>query len=153
MNLLRRMDAPNGPWLDRLRRGHYVWLVKDQRFGRIEWAWVPPEPGCRTGRIGLSILGPGTPENIWTGPPLPQCPWFIGADGAGLDGRPLLEPVEGNLPDEAAPISEPVIRHLHRQLEKLLTRISEQESRIRKLEKQNDWLRRDFDLSTYREGL
>lgn len=116
------LDLPKEPWLDRLRKDHLVWLVKEQEYARVEFAWDPPEPGYRSGRIAIRQQ-----NNYQLGS------WFIDINGRGLDGSQLFLPTEGSLPESAEPISEPMVRHIHRQLDLLNRKVEAQSRTIRLL--------------------
>lgn len=119
------LAIPPGTWLDRLRRGHHVWLVKEGHPATIAWAWEPPEPGMRTGRIAIQPLIHNHVQPVQV--------WFADACGRGINRSQLFAPLEGNLPDEAAPISEPVVRELMRAQAHMLHRIEQLEAEIREL--------------------
>lgn len=112
LDSLQVINIPDGEWLTRLRRGHFVWLSKQEQFAKIEWAYEPPPPGMFAGEVGLEILW--RTEDAW-GRQGSQI-WFVKPDGTGFDGLPLLEPVKDNCPDEPLPISEPWQRQVERRL-------------------------------------
>lgn len=135
---LRVIEPPDTEWLTRLRRGHLAWAVKEHRFVHIEFAYEPPEPGYRAGRIGLRFCWEDSDK--WGIEP--ACfPWFIDTDGRGLDGKRLLLPVNGHCPDEAPPISEPWLRHVERTLGQLAHRIEQLETQLKR-ESTDPW--RDY---------
>lgn len=102
------LPVPPEPWLTWLRRNHRVWLVKENTPATVAWAWEPPEPGVVTGcgRIAIQPLVNNhvRPVQVWYADPL----------GRGIDRSQLFAPIEGQLPDEEAPIAEPVVRQLKR---------------------------------------
>jgi hypothetical protein len=102
---------PPANWVERLRRENRVWLVKEQKEAFVDYPYEPAEPGFRIGRIG--IRGSGA--------------WFVGLNGEGLNGDPLIQPIEGHLPDNPEPLPEPLIRQMQRSIEHL-------ENRVRNLE-------------------
>ena len=107
---------PNDTWLERLRRGHFVWMVKEQKFAMVEWAYEFPEPGHYMGRIGIQPCWMNEHEWGWE-----HCQtWFVKSDGTGFDGNPILRAVKNNCPDEVAPISEVWQRHVERTLAYLI---------------------------------
>jgi hypothetical protein len=116
--LPRPIDPPDEPWVDRLRRGHVVYLPKEGVHARIEFAYEPPEPGCRLGFIGVHRAGH----------PYCDLPWFISPEGCGLDGTQIMLPTEGNLPDEPAPISGVWTRHVETVLAGLMHRLEQMEA-------------------------
>lgn len=106
---------PTPNWLERLRKGNWVWLVKEQRLASVVYAYEPPEPGYGYGKIG--ILN-GHEQD-----------WFINTDGKGFDGLFLMLPIDGELSDNPAPLEEPAIVHLRRAIERLNKRVEKLESR------------------------
>ena len=125
LNELKVINPPDNEWLTRLRKGHFVWAVKEKRFAQIDWAWEPPNPGCVSGRIGIRLCWSDMDQ--W-GLDASYCPWFIKPDGTGFDGKVLLSPVAENCPDEAPTISEPWQRHIERTLGQILHRLEQMES-------------------------
>jgi hypothetical protein len=120
---LQIIEPPDNLWLTRLRCGHFVWAVKEQRFMKVEWAWEPPGPGCRGGRIGVCFCWIN--ENQWG---TENClSWFVFENGKGLDNSLILQPVLGNCPDEPLPISEPWQRQIERRMSQLISRIEQLE--------------------------
>ena len=114
---------PDELWVNRLRRGNYVWLAKESRFATIEWEFEPPEPGHIAGRIALRKVGAidnGVEIVGWSGN---IESWFIRANGQGMDHSQLFLPVEGHLSDNPPEIDEPVVRNLKRELAKLQSRV------------------------------
>ncbi len=126
INELEVIDIPDDQWLTRLRTGHFVWNPKEFQFAKIEWAWEPPDPGCRSGHLGLL---PVWRTNYEWG--TEHCErWFIFPDGSGFDGTQLLLPVRGNCPDDPTPISETWQRQTQRVLGQLLHRMESLETAI-----------------------
>ena len=41
-NLLVMLKNPDDTWLERLRRGHFVWMAKENKFAKVEWACQLP---------------------------------------------------------------------------------------------------------------
>jgi len=125
------MEKPRGSWIERLRKGHIVYLPKEKCYGQIEWAYEPPEPGTIAGRIALRKLSEyfdaWYQENRWTIKEVQS--WFIRPDGTGFDGSQLMLPTEGNLPEEALPIAEPWQRHIERSIGNILSRLEQLEAR------------------------
>ena len=123
INELEAIGVPDDQWVTRLRRGHFVWNPKEFQFAKIEWAWEPPDPGCRSGRLGLRLgLRPVWCTNYeWGAEPCES--WFIFSDGSGFDGTQLLLPVRDNCPDDPVPISETWQRRTERVLAQLLHRM------------------------------
>lgn len=121
IDTLRIMDAPDDSWLTRLRRGHFVWMDKEFRYAKIDWAFEPPNPGCVAGRIGLSPVIVNSAG--WSVGVIQS--WYIYPDGTGFDGDVLLLPVKENCPTEAVPISEPWQRHVERSLGQLTHKLDQ----------------------------
>jgi hypothetical protein len=119
------LPIPSEPWLHRLRKGHVIWLVKEQQIAQVNWEWEPPEPGHISGRLGIQRFdGTAFIGRRYRG----DQTWFIGSKGEGLDGKQLIAPVEGNLPYDPPPIPEPEIRQILRALESQARRIEKLES-------------------------
>ena len=121
------LAAPAEPWLDRLRRGHHVWCVKQNCKAAVVWAWEPPAPGIVTctGRIGIQPIVDNHVQSIQQ--------WYCTVHGQGIDKSQILLPIQDNLPDEPSPISEPVVRQLMRSIAMLTTRVELLETRLTKL--------------------
>ncbi|HVI39160.1 MAG TPA: hypothetical protein VM577_00740 [Anaerovoracaceae bacterium] len=106
---------PDQEWVNRLRKGNYVYLVKEKTFALVEWEFDPPEVGYLAGRLGIktnSIFG------VWN-----SHSWFVRPNGTGLDSKPLILPVENHLSDNPEPIDEPVIRQMKRTIANLEHRV------------------------------
>jgi hypothetical protein len=119
------IHSPPTNWVERLRRDNMVWLYKERRETFIDYPYEAAEPGFQVGRIG--IRGSGG--------------WYVGLNGEGLNGKPLIQPIEGNLPDNPEPLPEPLIRQMQRAIEKL-------NNRVRALEHSSfyDWQPGDAEL-------
>lgn len=113
-------DPGDITWLERLRQGNYVWLSKEQCYGEIEFPYLPPDPGCYSGSIGVRIIRPPHAGQIQR--------WYISPDGKGFDGKPLMQPVQGNLPDDPPPLDHPAVRQLSRQMGNLTHRVEQLET-------------------------
>jgi hypothetical protein len=109
-------------WMDRLRRGHRVWLVKEEETARVEFAYEAPEPGHRTGCMGICRRD-GQLQS-----------WFVGLNGEGIDGSQLILPLEGHLPEHPEPLPEPIVRQMLRTIHRL-------ETRVRRLENMGAFLK------------
>src|ERR1019366_2736784 len=118
------IGGPPVNWLERLRRGHKIWLCKERETAIVEFPYEPPEPGYKTGRIGISRYN--DIENRVLG----IQSWFIDSNGLGIDGSPLMQPMIGNLPENPGPIPEPIVRQIERTLERLDRRITSIEHQI-----------------------
>ena len=103
------IQNPGLNWLERLRKGNRVWLVKENKEAMVEWAYEPPDPGHSCGRIGI-----GRP---W------MDSWYIDSNGNGIDGHPLMRPIEGELPENPEPLPINEIRRLQMGIEHLQHRL------------------------------
>jgi hypothetical protein len=112
-------SAPDNYWMERLRKGHHVWLVKEEEFGVIEWEWDPPSPGSIAGRIGFRRFHDG--DSVYA---VTNETWYVTESGCGMDGKPLFLPIAGHLPEDPDPIQEPELRRLRRTLNSLNNRVS-----------------------------
>lgn len=135
-------NIPDQSWVERLRNGNVVWLIKEKLFAIIENEFDPPEPGSIAGRLEVRKFyrydpsGLGTELGTRAGVFIGEVPldgrikfpnserWFIRANGTGLDYKPLILPVEGHLADDPPPIDEPVIRQLKRTIANLEHRLT-----------------------------
>jgi len=109
---LKVLDAPAEDWVDRLQKGHWVYLPKEKEFARVAWPWMPPEPGHCAGEIVLHRLMARQTQT-----------WYVRSNGTGLDFYPLILPVEDNLPDEVVEVDKRVAIQMQRALHKLEKRI------------------------------
>lgn len=118
--MFKVIENPPPSWITRLRRGHWIWLVKEQEFAQVEFAHEV-EPGFRTGRMGIRrfSLSENRYHEIQS--------WYVGFNGEGIDGSLLMLPTEGNLPDNPDPLPEPEVRKMQRT-------IADLEARVRNLE-------------------
>ncbi len=127
LDKLYPIPVPDDTWLTRLRRNHYAWLPKENGFCQITWAWEPPDPGCFAGKIGITRLH-RVGDQFWVDRNFEV--WYVTADGKGMDGKPILLPLNDNCPDEPAPISEPWVRQTERAISYLVSRIEQLESEV-----------------------
>ena len=88
-----------------------MWLPKEQSEVTIEWPYEPEDPGHSCGRIGIR-RGQGGSDT-----------WLINIDGSGIDGKPILLPIEGELADKPAPLPESEVRRLQRAINRLDLRV------------------------------
>ena len=114
------LEVPKKPWMDRLRKGHWIYLAKEKEYARVTWAWEPPEPGTCSGRIPINRYTNSGNEHYYRG----QQTWFVNSMGTGFDGKQLIVPCESNLPDNPPAIPEPDVRRLERALQKANEEIS-----------------------------
>lgn len=117
MNEHQIITNPPPNWLERLRRDHKIWLVKEQETASVEFPYEPSEPGRLCGRIGIRRH-----NNIQS--------WFISTNGEGINGSLLMQPLQDNLPDNPEPLPESIVRQIQRTLEQLDTRLYKLESKI-----------------------
>lgn len=104
------INNPPDNWLERLRRGHKVWLVKENREAEVVFAYEPPEPGHYCGQIGIRY---GLMDS-----------WFIDINGKGIDGSQLMLPLKNNLPENPEPLPATEIRRLYREIDYLKQRMT-----------------------------
>jgi hypothetical protein len=119
------LEPPREPWVDRLRRNHRVWLVKEQIQAIVAWAWEPPEPGMNSGRIAIQKLINNYVQRVEV--------WYVDVLGRGINKSQLFAPLEGHLPDEPEPISEPIVRQLQRDNAAMKHRLEVLETRVHRL--------------------
>jgi len=117
--------VPHPPenWVECLRPGHRIWLVKEQRDARVAFPWDPPEPGHMAGRLAID----------WGYNKIHV--WYVTINGCGLDGDPLILPYEGHLPKTPGPLEEPEMRAMRRQIHRLFMLVGELKLRVSMLEK------------------
>lgn len=127
------LPPPTSPWLSRLRKGHRVWLIKENTPAIVAWAWEPPEPGVVTGSGRIAI------QPLINNHVQPVQVWFADVYGRGINRSQLFVPIEGQLPDEETPISEPLVRQLKRDQAVLLHRIEQLEAEVRELRSPRLW--------------
>ena len=109
-------------WVSRLRVDCRIWLCKEQRVATVAFVWEPPDPGHISGILGIQ-MSPGYIEK-----------WFVKGDGSGLDGKQLILPIKGHLPDDPPPVPEPQMRHILLTLTKLVREVTALKQRVRQLE-------------------
>lgn len=93
-------------WLRRVPVGAPVFLVKENGFAFVEWAFDPRTTG-RCGRIGLRF------------PHQHDDTWFINPDGTGINGSQCLLPCEGFLMEEEVELPPKYLNDIMRRLERL----------------------------------
>ena len=121
-NLPDVMPLPDGPWMRRLNEGHMIWLVKQGQYARVLFPWQPPEPGYVSGRLAMNLYD-RVGDDLYAGP---VEVWYVNSVGAGFDGKQLVLPCEGHLPEAFVEI-----------LTKKEREFNELKERVSKLEK---WL-------------
>lgn len=95
-------------WMRHLREGHRVYLVKEDCFGFIGQSYTPPEySGGYAGTIFVSKNSQFYEK------------WYVREDGNGLDGQPLMRPVEGNLADTHATLFSGEAYKIHKRIDEL----------------------------------
>ena len=97
------IQNPGKNWMERLRKYNKVWLVKENKEATVAYPYDP------FGEI--FIYAPDLQS------------WYIDINGNGGDGAPLMAPLEGNLLDNPPALVEPEIRKLHREIDRLNSRI------------------------------
>ncbi len=131
------IENPPEGWVKRLRPGNYVWLVKEGKPAEICFPFVYPEPGHKTGRLGVrhGILDS----------------WFIDENGRGIDYSLLMLPIEGYLLENPPDLPPNYVLEIHKTLNDLraeneyLQRAYEHISRADlilalKIEKMESWI-------------
>lgn len=124
----------------RLERGHWIYLCKENNYAQVAMPFDPPEPGMRSGFLAI--------QPTWGEPMKPASwgfksieIWHATPDGAGLDGRQLFLPIEGNLLEEPRSVKRSDI----------LMKLDDLNKRVENLER--DYLRSAIkDMSHGREG-
>lgn len=114
---MKTIQKPHPNWMERLRKGHWVWLVKESQPAQVEFPYEPPEPGFISGRMGIRRFS--VSENRYLG----IDSWHVGPNGEGIDGSQLMLPTIGNLPENPEPIPEPIVRQLQRTIARLEQRV------------------------------
>jgi len=113
-------------WLCRVKRNGIIWLIKERQFATVEWEFQ--EEGLYvTGRIGIVRQI----DNRWS-----HETWFASPDGRGIDGRPLILPVEGHLSE-----AEEIEVYEGSNLDVLEEQLAEMKKKIANFEK-SIWLSR-----------
>ena len=110
-------------WVERLRRGDRVWLVKEERYAAIEWPFEENSSSRfeHWGLIGIN-MGTHTVEYDWDWGHYESSPihrWSMDSCGNGGNGLPLIYPVKGYLKGNPKPIPLTEIRRLERKIELL----------------------------------
>ena len=111
--MVNLVKNPVSSWLARLRRGNRVWLPKEGCEATVEWPYEPPDPGYKCGMIGIRR---GYLDS-----------WFVDSNGKGIDGNPIMQPIEGELPENPTPLPDNETRHLQRAVEYLTLRVEDLE--------------------------
>lgn len=114
------LDPPSTPWMDRLRRGHYIWLVKENQIAQVANPWEPPEPGCFSGRMFIERFNSDHIKyRSFAGIEY----WFTDQMGRGLDGLQIIQPIVDNLPENPEPLEPQAIRDIHNVLAQISRRL------------------------------
>ena len=113
-------EVPEGPWMRRLRESNWIWLVKEGQYASVLFPWQPPEPGYMTGRLCLCRSDQRNGD-LYRGE---TQVWFVGSRGEGLDGKQLIVPCEGHLPETLAEIIGQPEQELLMTIELLRKRVS-----------------------------
>jgi|SRR5690606_10166009 len=106
-------DPPSG-WVRCLREGCQIWLVKEKEVAFVVAPFSPPFGGQRTGR--LFIRKNGVIDY-----------WFVSDTGCGIDGSPLMLPIQGSLPETPVQLTS-------KEAEDLSLRISRLEEKLKPLD-------------------
>lgn len=106
---LQVIQAPKGPWVDRLREDCWIWLVKENEPALVLLPYYPL-PG-NMGRIAfMRVMRPETMHSHV---------WDVDNGGNGYDGQPLIRPCAGHLPTYPQRPVEPEWRAMMRTLDNL----------------------------------
>lgn len=109
------MNVINNPpenWMRRMREGNTIWMVKEGQTATVVSPFLP-EAGHRTGRIFLRFQDGRTDY------------WFVSEHGNGIDGSPILRPLEGNLPENEVSLGSDEAETLKRKINDLEIAIAE----------------------------
>jgi len=121
-------DAQDYHWIERLRPGHFIWLVKQNCLGQVEIPYYPPENGYTLGKLALQKFAGA---EYFGRRSLGTEVWYIKSDGTGFDGGRLILPIEHNLPDFPDPIDFPVAVEIRRQIAKLQAEVDQLKREVR----------------------
>ncbi len=116
MDNIEIIENPPEDWVENLRHGCKVWLVKENKVAEIIFPFEPPEPGYRSGYIGLKDIHIDR--------------WHIDSNGRGFDGLPLMKPIKGHLPENPMKLPNTDIRHIHYELDSINKRLRSLEAII-----------------------
>lgn len=127
-------EKPDGPWMRRLQETHWVWLCKEEEYASVLFPWQPPGPGHVSGRLVLNKMERRGDE-IYRGE---TQVWYIRVDGSGFDGKQLILPCEGHLPETFAEIVDGEAAELKMTINSLLERVRRLEIHVGMLELGNE---------------
>ncbi len=114
------LPVPKDLWMARLRKGHYIWLVKEQQIAQVSAPWEAPSPGHCSGNMFIERFDS---DHIQYRRFIGIQYWFVDGCGRGLDKKQLIQPIEGNLPDDPEPIPSTEIQQIHRALANIMRRL------------------------------
>lgn len=100
-------EIPNSNWVEQLRHGNKVWLVKEKEIAFVEFAHDPSNYNIICLRRGCDLQS-----------------WHVLLDGSGFDGKQLLLPIKGHLDDNPTPLAIAKIEELKIEIEKLKRKIN-----------------------------
>jgi len=100
------IDNPPKGWMRNLVQDCHVWLTKEKTTATVVAPFNPPVGAHRTGQMFIRVNG-----RIDY--------WFVSEDGRGIDGSRLMQPLEGNLPDEPASLQSPEAHELKLEIARL----------------------------------
>lgn len=120
---LNVISPPDNEWVERLRPGHWIFLVKENCFARVAHSYE----GSSYGSCGQIFIHKFNDNNFQR-----TEQWYVRPDGCGLDYNPLIAPVEGNVPDDSLPYSKNEVQELKRRLYELTSRVQKIERLVMK---------------------
>lgn len=107
------LNPPQG-WVRHLSDGCYVWLTKEQEVATVVAPFTPPMGRQRTGRLFIRRNYDG-----------PIDYWFVSADGKGIDGSTIMEPLEGSLPESPVELQSSEAQELRLEIQRLWAAVAE----------------------------
>ncbi len=154
MSLPNVVDViPDGVWMRRLQEGHWIWLVKEQQYASVCFPWQPSglgRPGWVGGRLVLNkFTTDGDGDTLYRAN---SEVWYVGGEGQGFDGKQLIMPCEGYLPETFVEIADQNATNFRRTLENLTQRLRVIEQRIRALEQENQMFKRVLEFPFHRRN-
>ena len=111
------LSCPEDPcWVDRLRNGNQIHLVKENDTAFIQWEYQYGA-NSKFGRLGLITYNKNNSTSIYGN--VKYHTWTMTPDGKGFDGKQLILPIEGHLAKEPENLSIPELRAMDRRISRL----------------------------------